>query len=62
MLIEILSQNDLFQHLVMLFCTKNKPATLQQKMSNVTVWLEGNDAHIDDLMLYSEIVWIPYHY
>ena len=46
--------DGLFQYRVMPFGLKNAPATFQRMMNNVIHGLEGCDACIDDLVLYSE--------
>ena len=46
--------DGLFQYRVMPFGLKNAPATFQRMMNNVIHGLEGCDAYIDDLVLYSQ--------
>ena len=45
--------DGLLQYCVMPFGMKNVPATFQQMMYNVILGMEGCDAYINDLVLYS---------
>ena len=49
-----ITPDGLFQYRVMPFGLKNAPATFQRMMNNVIHGLEGCDAYIDDLVLYSQ--------
>ena len=45
--------DGLFQYCVMPFGMKNAPATFQRVINSVISGMEGFDAYIDDLVLYS---------
>ena len=46
--------DGLFQYRVMPFGMKNAPATFQRMINNVFYGLKGCDAHIDDIVIYSD--------
>ena len=53
-LLAFVTPDGLFQYRVMPFGMKNAPATFQQMMNSVICGLDGCDAYIDDLVLYSD--------
>ena len=46
--------DGLFQYRVMLFCIRNAPATFQRFINQVTAEIEGCEAYIDDVIIYSD--------
>ena len=46
--------DGLFQYKVAAFRIKNSPATFQRLINNVIVGLDGCDAYIDDIIIYSD--------
>ena len=46
--------NGLYQYKVMPFGMKNSPVTFQRLVNNVICGLDGCDAYIDDLIVYSD--------
>ena len=46
--------NGLYQYKVIPFGMKNSPATFQRPVNNVICGLDGCDAYIDDVIIYSD--------
>ena len=46
--------NGLYQYKVMPYRMKNSPATFQQLVNNIICGLDGCDAYIDDVIIYSD--------
>ena len=46
--------NGLYQYKVMAFGMKNSPATFQRLVNNIICGLDGCDAYIDDVIIYSD--------
>ena len=49
-----MTPDGLYQYIVMPFGMKNAPATYQGMINKVIAGMKGCDAHVDDLVIYSD--------